>query len=71
MADPDGGEVVVITGEATVTRGRKPSALRSYLDKYEASITGPLGMTVDEVDRTYYTEIRVRPTRVRLTDTSA
>ncbi|HET8617855.1 MAG TPA: hypothetical protein VFM27_02800 [Acidimicrobiales bacterium] len=47
------------------------SALPGYLDRYEASITGPLGMTVDEIDRTYDTEIRIRPTRVRLTDTSA
>jgi PPOX class probable F420-dependent enzyme len=70
-SDPNGGDVVVITGTATVTRGRQPSALGAYLDKYEASITGPLGMTVDEVDRTYDTEIRVRPTRLRLTDTSA
>jgi hypothetical protein len=42
----------------------------SYLDKYEATITGPLGTTLDEIDRTYNTEIRIRPTRVRLTDTS-
>jgi hypothetical protein len=30
-----------------------------------------LGTTVDEIDRTYDTEVRIRPTRVRLTDTSA
>jgi PPOX class probable F420-dependent enzyme len=69
-ADPDGGDVVVITGEAAVTPGRRPSAMRAYLDKYESSITGALGTTVDEIDRTYDTEIRIRPTRVRLTDTS-
>ena len=68
---PDGGDVVVITGEAVLAHGRRPSALRAYLDKYEASITGPLATTVDEIDRTYNTEIRIRPTRVRLTDTSA
>jgi PPOX class probable F420-dependent enzyme len=70
-SDLEGGDVVVITGHATVAHGRRPSALGAYLEKYEASITGPLGMTVDEIDRTYDTEIRVRPTRVRLTDTSA
>jgi PPOX class probable F420-dependent enzyme len=70
-SDPDGGDVVVITGEAVLAHGRRPSALRAYLDKYEASITGPLATTVDEIDRTYNTEIRIRPTRVRLTDTSA
>jgi PPOX class probable F420-dependent enzyme len=66
----DGGDVIVIAGQATIARGRRPSALRAYLDKYEASITGPLGTTVDEIDRTYDTEIRIRPARVRLTDTS-
>jgi PPOX class probable F420-dependent enzyme len=69
-SNPDGGDVVVITGDAMIGRGRQPSALGAYLEKYEASITGPLGMTVDEIDRTYTTEIRIRPTRVRLTDTS-
>jgi PPOX class probable F420-dependent enzyme len=68
---PQGGDVVVITGEAALTPERAPSALPGYLDKYEADITGPLGMTVEEIDRTYNTEIRIRPTRVRLTDTSA
>jgi hypothetical protein len=70
-SDPDGGDVVVITGHAAVRQGQRPSALDAYLDKYEASITGPLGTTVDEVDRTYDTEVRITPTRVRLTDTSA
>jgi PPOX class probable F420-dependent enzyme len=70
-SDPDGGDVVVITGMATVAQGERPSAIDAYLDKYEASITGPLGMTVDEIDQTYSTEIRIRPTHVRLTDTSA
>jgi PPOX class probable F420-dependent enzyme len=70
-SDPDGGDVVVITGMATTTQNQRPSAIDAYLDKYEASITGPLGMTVDEIDQTYSTEIRIRPTHVRLTDTSA
>ena len=69
-SDPDGGDVVVITGMATITRDQRPSAIDAYLDKYEASITGQLGTTVDAIDRTYSTEIRIRPTRVRLTDTS-
>jgi PPOX class probable F420-dependent enzyme len=66
-SDRDGGDVVVITGEAAVTQHQRPSALKAYLDKYESSITGPLGMTVDEIDQTYNAEIRIRPTRVRLT----
>ena len=70
-SDPDGGDVVVITGHAALTHGQRPSALGAYLDKYEASITGPLGTTVDEIDRSYDPAVRIRPTRVRLTDTSA
>lgn len=69
-SDPDGGDVVVIAGVAAIARGQRPSGLGAYLDKYETSITGPLGMTVDDIDRTYNAEIRIRPTRVRLTDTS-
>jgi PPOX class probable F420-dependent enzyme len=68
-SDPHGGDVVIVTGEATVTPGQKPSGLQAYLDKYESSITGELGMTVDEIDHGYSTEIRIRPTRVRLTPT--
>ena len=68
-SDAHGGDVVVITGEATATPDRPPSAVAAYLDKYEARITGPMGMTVEELDSTYNTEIRIHPTRVRLTDT--
>jgi PPOX class probable F420-dependent enzyme len=67
-SDAGGGDVVVITGLAEVAPGRKPSARPAYLAKYEASITGELGTTVDEIDATYDTEIRVHPTKVRLTD---
>jgi PPOX class probable F420-dependent enzyme len=67
-SDPSGGDVVVITGRASVTHGSKPSALPAYLEKYESEITGALGTTVAEIDATYDTEIRVRPTRVRGTD---
>jgi PPOX class probable F420-dependent enzyme len=66
-SDPHGGDVVVIAGEATTTPDQPPSAFRAYLDKYEAEITGTLGTTVAEIDSSYNTEIRIRPTRVRLT----
>jgi PPOX class probable F420-dependent enzyme len=69
-SDRDGGDVVIITGVASVRPDRPPSALRAYLEKYEPSITGPLATTVEEIDRTYNTEIRIRPTRVRLTPPS-
>jgi PPOX class probable F420-dependent enzyme len=67
-SDAGGGDVVVITGRAELAPGRKPSAQPGYLEKYEASITGELGTTVADIDATYDTEIRVRPTKVRLTD---
>jgi PPOX class probable F420-dependent enzyme len=66
-SDAHGGDVVVITGEATTTPDRPPSAVAAYLDKYESDITGALATTVAEIDKTYNTEIRIRPTRVRLT----
>ena len=66
-SDPDGGDVVVIIGEAQVTHGQAPSRARGYLEKYEADIVGPLQTTVEEIDRTYDTMLRVRPMRVRLT----
>jgi hypothetical protein len=59
-SDPEGGDVVVITGNAAVARGQRPSALEGYVDKYDASITGSLGTTVDEIDRTDDAEIRIR-----------
>lgn len=64
-SDPHGGDIVVIAGTATLTHDKQPSAAPGYLDKYEASITGPLNMTVDQMDATYSTEIRIRPTGVR------
>jgi len=66
-SDPGGGDVVVVLGEAEAVHDQKPSDLRAYLDKYESTITGDLGMTVDDYDRTYSTRLRIHPTRVRLT----
>lgn len=66
-SDPTGGEIVIITGDAELTHGQRPSRFPGYLDKYEADITGPLNMTVEEIDRTYDTMVRIRPGKVRLT----
>lgn len=66
-SDSEGGDVVVITGTASIAHGKKPSGLPAYIDKYESSITGLLATTVDEIDGTYTTELRIRPARVRLT----
>jgi PPOX class probable F420-dependent enzyme len=68
-SDVGGGDVVVINGDAELTHDQKPSEVAPYLAKYESTITGALGMTVDEYDRTYSTRIRIEPTRVRLTAT--
>jgi PPOX class probable F420-dependent enzyme len=68
-SDSHGGDIVVINGRASITHAQKPSGLRAYLDKYEASIAGELASTVDEIDATYNTEIRIRPSKVRLTPT--
>lgn len=66
-SDADGGDFVVIAAEAEVAHGRKPSAFPGFLDKYEASIAGQMGMTVEAIDATYNTEVRIRPVRIRLT----
>jgi PPOX class probable F420-dependent enzyme len=66
-SDPHGGDVVVIVGDVEVTHGQPPSRAPGYLEKYEADIVGPLQTTVDEIDRTYNTRLRIRPTSVRLT----
>lgn len=66
-SDPHGADIVVINGTASATPNKKSSGMRAYLDKYEASITGELGTTVEEIDRVYSTELRITPTRVRLT----
>jgi PPOX class probable F420-dependent enzyme len=65
-SDEHGGNAVEIAGEASLTHGRNPSSLAPYLAKYESSITGELNTTVEAIDGTYNTEIRLRPTRVRV-----
>lgn len=65
-SDPEGGDVVVITGEATMDHGQPPSAIPAYIDKYRDGIKA-LGLTVEELDRTFNTRLRIRPKRVRLT----
>ncbi|SDD84787.1 pyridoxamine 5'-phosphate oxidase family protein [Rhodococcus tukisamuensis] len=66
-SDPPGGDIVVIKGTVSATPNVKASGLPGYLDKYETAITGELGTTVAEIDRIYSTELRITPTRVRLT----
>ena len=65
-SDAQGGDALVIVGDVEVTHGQAPSRAPGFLEKYEADIVGPLQTTVDEIDRTYDTRLRIRPTRVRV-----
>jgi PPOX class probable F420-dependent enzyme len=65
-SDSSGGDVVVITAEVDMDHGQAPSANPAYLDKYRERIRA-LGLTVEELDRTYHTRLRIRPKRIRLT----
>ena len=66
-SDRQGGDVVVIVGDVEITHGQQPSQAPGFLEKYEADIVGPLQTTVEEIDRTYDTRIRISPKKVRLT----
>jgi PPOX class probable F420-dependent enzyme len=63
--DPNGGDVVVLTGEARVEETR-PAAIDypEYLAKYSQSIHR-IGMTPESFSGTYSTPIHVRLTQVR------
>ncbi|MET0147142.1 MAG: TIGR03667 family PPOX class F420-dependent oxidoreductase [Ilumatobacteraceae bacterium] len=63
-SDPHGGDVWVLTGRARVTPDVAPSGAPGYLDKYQTSIERDLKTTVEAIDATYNTEIRIRPERV-------
>ncbi|MGH3481457.1 MAG: TIGR03667 family PPOX class F420-dependent oxidoreductase [Nocardioidaceae bacterium] len=65
-SDFSGGDVVVITADVDMDHGQAPSANPAYLDKYREGIKA-LGLTVEELDRTFNTRLRLRPKRVRLT----
>jgi PPOX class probable F420-dependent enzyme len=66
-SDPHGGDVVVLTVDVEITHGQKPSAFPGYLAKYEADILGPLATTVEAIDETYDTRLRLTPRAIRLT----
>jgi len=61
---PHGGDVWVLTGRATTTPNVAPSSAPGYLDKYRDAIEQELQTTVEAIDATYNTEIRIRPERV-------
>ncbi len=64
-SDPHGGDAWIISGTASTRPNVAPSSAPGYLEKYRASIEGKLDTTVDDIDATYNTEIRIRPTSVR------
>jgi PPOX class probable F420-dependent enzyme len=66
-SDAHGGDVVVITADVEIAHGRAPSAFPGYLDKYEGDILGALATTVQAIDDTYNTQLRMGPRKVRLT----
>jgi PPOX class probable F420-dependent enzyme len=63
-SDPYGGDVWVLTGTAIATAGVAPSGAPGYIDKYGESVENDLKTTVEAIDGTYNTEIRIRPERV-------
>ncbi|MGH9000632.1 MAG: pyridoxamine 5'-phosphate oxidase family protein [Acidimicrobiia bacterium] len=66
-SDAAGGDVVVLNGRAELDHKNPPSALGSFVAKYGNAITDELGTTIEEIDATYNTRIRIHPTKVRLT----
>jgi PPOX class probable F420-dependent enzyme len=63
-SDPHGGDVWVLTGPAATAPDVAPSGAPGYLDKYRTSIERDLQTTVEAIDATYHTEIRIRPEKV-------
>ena len=66
-SDVLGSDIVVINGEATLKHKSPPSGLPAFVTKYGAAVTDELNSTMEEIDATYDTCIRIRPTKVRLT----
>jgi PPOX class probable F420-dependent enzyme len=62
---PNGGDVVILTGDAWVDSGAATDSLdAAYTDKYADGIRS-IGMTPDAFVQEYSVAIRVRPTSLR------
>jgi PPOX class probable F420-dependent enzyme len=62
---PNGGDVVILTGDTRVDTGAAPANLDpAYVDKYTGGLQS-IGMTPDAFVREYSVPIRVRPTSLR------
>lgn len=64
-SDPEGQQVVVITGEASVVDGVGPATCPAYIDKYLLRIPR-LGMTPEQFGRAHDTCIRLTSCEVLL-----
>ncbi len=63
--DPDGDDVVVLTGQARIERGVLPAHRRpDYVRKYRASMRN-LGMTPEAFAQEYAVAVRIRLRRLR------
>jgi PPOX class probable F420-dependent enzyme len=62
---PNGGDVVILTSDASVDTGAAPADLDpAYVHKYTGGIQS-IGMTPDAFAQEYSVAIRVRPTSLR------
>ena len=61
----DGGDIVVITGEAQIDpKGLSVAANNAYIEKYREGIKA-IGMTPESMSASYSTVIRITPKHVR------
>jgi PPOX class probable F420-dependent enzyme len=61
----DGGDVVILTGQAQVAQSEAAAnGNPAYLDKYREAI-GEIGMNPDAFAQTYSVAVRITPTRLR------
>jgi PPOX class probable F420-dependent enzyme len=61
----EGDDAWIISGTAALRPRVKPSGAPGYEAKYRAAIEGALQTTVEQIDATYDTEIRITPTAIR------
>ena len=62
---PDGGDVVVVTGEARIeTATPSPDEMAAYVEKYRQGIAD-IGMTPESMGAAYSIVIRVTPRHIR------
>jgi PPOX class probable F420-dependent enzyme len=62
---PNGGDVVILTGDAWVDAGASPVDLDpAYVDKYAGGLQS-IGMTPEAFVQDYSVPIRIKPTSLR------